>query len=376
MNIDTISKSINFLVCPETKLPLELCSLEEAQQKIGAVLIPRSESLTAKHKPSKPFGLTDRVLLRQDLEGAYPIVEGIPILLIPEMLTPLDRQRSIDLCQPQYAESYEEMEFYNEYAINEARQIEKSEDYTSIAPILNLTPASTNLFPHPKETWIDTIYDCAGQWDAYEHLVPLSGKRAAQLGGKGFHAVKFLLAGASEAWAITPMLGEAVFARALAEKCGVADRLHCVVAVAEELPITDGSIDSFYLGGCLHHMQTQLTFPEIKRVLAQGGRFAAVEPWRAPLYALGTKILGKREPSVYCKPLTAERLEPVKQLFTNYQVVQHGTLTRYPLLALNKLGINSSLAVAWQANQIDDAISSAIPGMREMGSSVVVLCEK
>jgi uncharacterized protein YbaR (Trm112 family)/SAM-dependent methyltransferase len=376
MNIDTVSKSVNFLVCPETKLPLELCSLEEAQQQIGDTLVARVESLTAKNKTSKPFGLTSQVLLRQDLQGAYPIVDGIPILLIPEMLTPPNGKRPIDLCQLQYAESYEEMEFYNEYAINESRQIKNSEDYTTITSVVNLAKESMDLFPHPKETWIDAIYDCAGQWDAYEHLAPISGKRFAQLGGKGLHAVKFLLAGAPEAWIITPMQGEAIFARALAEEFGVADKLRCVVAVAEELPIADGSIDSFYLGGCLHHMQTHLAFPEIKRVLADGGRFAAVDPWNAPLYALGTKILGKREVSVYCKPLTEVRLEPVKKLFTNYQVVQHGTLTRYPLLALNKFGINSSLAVAWQANQIDDAISSAIPGMRGMGSSVVVLCEK
>jgi uncharacterized protein YbaR (Trm112 family) len=371
-----ILKYINFLACPETKRPLELCSLEEAEKRIGSVLVPRSEALTAKNKISTPFGRSSQVLLRQDLEGAYPIVDDVPILLIPEMLTPSDRMRQIDLCQLQYAESYEEMEFYNDYAINEAKQLKNSFDFTSLAPILTVPKESIPSFPHPKEIWIETIYDCAAQWDAYEYLSPISEKRVVQLGGKGTHAVKLLLAGASEAWIITPMLGEAVYARALAEEFGVADRLRCVVGVAEELPVADGSIDLFYLGGCLHHMQTHLAFPEVKRVLCDGGRFAAVEPWRAPLYALGTKILGKREPSVYCKPLTAERLEPVRQLFEKYQIVQHGTLTRYPLLALNKFGINSSLSVAWHANQVDDAVSSLIPGMREMGSSVVVLCEK
>jgi SAM-dependent methyltransferase len=265
---------------------------------------------------------------------------------------------------------------YNEYAINEAKQIKNSEAYMTVAPILNIDNKSTALFPHPKEAWIDAVYDCAGQWDAYKYLSPIAGKRIVQLGGKGSHAVKFLLAGASEAIAISPMLGEAACARALSEEFGVADRLFCVVAVAEELPIADGMIDSFYLGGCLHHMQTEFALPEVKRVLSTGGRFAAVEPWRAPLYTLGTRILGKREANAYCKPLTAERLEPVKQIFADFQVVQHGTLTRYPLLALNKFGINSSLAVAWQANQVDDAISSLIPGMRGMGSSVVILCEK
>jgi uncharacterized protein YbaR (Trm112 family) len=376
MSTEMTSKCVDFLVCPETKLPLELCSLEEAERQIGNVLVPRAEALTAKNKTSKPFGRSSQVLLREDLEGAYPIVDDVPILLIPEMLTPSDRMRQIDLCQLQYAESYEEMDFYNDYAINEAKQLKNSFDFASIAPILTVPKESIPSFPHPKEIWIEAIYDCAAQWDAYEYLSPISEKRVVQLGGKGTHAVKLLLAGASEAWIITPMLGEAVYARALAEEFGVADKLRCVVGVAEELPVADGSIDLFFLGGCLHHMQTHLAFPEVKRVLCDGGRFAAIEPWKAPLYTLGTKILGKREPSVYCKPLTAERLEPVKQLFEKYQIVQHGTLTRYPLLALNKFGINSSLSVVWHANQVDDAVSSLIPGMREMGSSIVVLCEK
>jgi uncharacterized protein YbaR (Trm112 family) len=376
MNTETILKCVVFLVCPETKLSLELCSLEEAEKRIGDFLVPRSESFNTKGQASKPFGLSSQVLLRQDLYGAYPIVDGIPILLIPEILTPANRKRSVDLSQLQYAECYEEMEFYNEVAINDVKQIKNSFDFISIAPILNLPKESIPSFPHPKEVWIDTIYDCAAEWEAYEYLTPLSGKRVAQLGGKGTHAVKLLLAGASEAWVITPMLGEAVYARALAEEFGVADRLRCIVAVAEELPVADGTIDSFLLVGCLHHMQTELALPEVKRVLCNGGRFAAVEPWRAPLYTVGTKIFGKREPSVYCKPLTAIRLEPVKQLFANYKIIQHGTLTRYPLLALNKLGVNSSLAVAWRANQIDDGISSVIPGMRGMGSSIVLLVEK
>ena len=51
-------------------------------------------------------------------------------------------------------------------------------------------------------------------------------------------------------------------------------------------------------------MTTELAMPEIARVLKPGGRFSAMDPWRAPLYAIGTKILGKREVNVYCRPLT------------------------------------------------------------------------
>ncbi len=44
-------------------------------------------------------------------------------------------------------------------------------------------------------------------------------------------------------------------------------------------------------------MTTEVAMPEIARVLKPGGKFACNDPWRAPLYGIGTKILGKREKS-------------------------------------------------------------------------------
>src|SRR5690606_33674889 len=118
------------------------------------------------------------------------------------------------------------------------------------------------------------------------------------------------LGGAAEAWVVTPMLGEIRCAMALAEAAGVSDRLRSAVAVGEELPFAAESFDGIYCGGCLHHMQTEIALPEISRVLAPGGAFAAVEPWRAPLYAIGTRIFGKRERGAFCRPLTRERVAP------------------------------------------------------------------
>src|SRR5574338_619544 len=44
---------------------------------------------------------------------------------------------------------------------------------------------------------------------------------------------------------------------------------------------------------------------ECARVLAPEGRFAAVEPWRGPLYGIGTALLGKRDRRVRCVVLDA-----------------------------------------------------------------------
>ncbi|MFM1849129.1 MAG: hypothetical protein RL417_2603 [Pseudomonadota bacterium] len=67
------------LVCPLTKLPLEVCSaefLKEINQRIA-----RSELITANgERCSIPL---EGVLLRADERVAYPIKKGIPVL-VPE----------------------------------------------------------------------------------------------------------------------------------------------------------------------------------------------------------------------------------------------------------------------------------------------------
>ena len=94
---------------------------------------------------------------------------------------------------------------------------------------------------------------------------------------------------------VSPMPGELIFAQYQGQAYGVADRLRLVVGVAEELPFADRSIDVIFSGGSVHHMETSIALPECARVLRSGGRFAANDPWRAPLYALGTRLFGKRE---------------------------------------------------------------------------------
>jgi len=110
-------------------------------------------------------------------------------------------------------------------------------------------------------------------------------------------------------------------------------------------------------------------------VLKPGGAFAASEPWRTPWYAIGTRVFGKREPSVYCRPLDPTRVAPLTTTFRNGRRVHHGALTRYLLLVLNKFGVASSLRTAWTLNRIDDAVSS-VTGLRRLGSSVSLLASK
>lgn len=313
------------------------------------------------------------VLVREDRTCAYPVVDDIPILLVPEKLVAARHGPfSVDLGDPKYAEAYEEMEFYNVVAGHEESSVEGSEETRVLRRAAELGEHERRSFPQPREVWIDATYEAVAQWEAYRCLSPLVGKQALQIGGKGIHALKFLLAGASEAWTVSPMVAELRYARAVGRHLGLADRLHGVAGVAEELPFADETFDAIFVGSTMHHMVTDMAFPECARVLKPGGRFAAVEPWRAPLYGIGTKILGKREP-VHCRPLTAARCRPFLETFEHAEIAHHGTLSRYPLLALDKLGVTVRTETAWRITRADDAISSLVPKLREAGSSTALL---
>jgi len=364
MVINNLTNHFGYLVCPETKMKLTLHTLSEAEAKMKCTLAALGETSV--------FGVTPQVLVRDDLKAAYPVVDGIPILLIPEILENKNDQRVIFIHDPKYSEAYAEMEFYNKVSIEEVKEIKDTETFLFSNKINMAKKNEMVEFPEPKDVWIDAIYDGAAQWDAYKHIAPVKGKRIIQIGGKGGHAVKFLIGGAKEVWVITPMLGEAHYAIALAKAFNVANRLYCAVSIAEELPFISNYFDAVYSGGCFHHFLTELALPEISRVLIKGGKFSAVDPWHAPFYAIGTRIFGKRE-DAHCHPLTKERIKPFYHTFESVEIVQHGALTRYPLLALMKFGINSSFSLVWKINKIDDAICSCIPGMRAMGSSVACL---
>jgi uncharacterized protein YbaR (Trm112 family)/ubiquinone/menaquinone biosynthesis C-methylase UbiE len=371
LDMPTLTAQEAVFICPQTKLPLRAMSLEEAKEALGSAnLTPRTNAEPA------PFGVTSTMMVRSDNGCAYPVVDGIPVLLAPEQITRADRPQSFDLEDVKYAEAYEEMTFYNEVAKGEAANICESQAFQCIDPILRLPPNERGTFLEPKEAWLDCVPDCKAQYEASRYLGPVTGGRFLQLGGKGIHAVKWLLAGAGESWLVTPMLGEVYCAIALAKEAGVFDRLRCVVGIAEEIPLVDTFFEAVYSGGCVHHMTTELAMPEIARVLKPGGRFSCMDPWRAPLYAIGTKILGKRETSVFCRPLTRARVAPLFTSFNKAEKIQYGTLTRYPVIALSKFGINVPFGVTWQLYSVDDMVCSWIPGLRNLGSSVALCATK
>lgn len=335
----------SLLRCPDSRQTLRLMPIDTAERITGP-LYPR---------PRSPFARPPNVLLRHDELLAYPVVRGTPILLTPEALTRGDC--TFDLRDGRWAEAYHEMEFYGSEAGADPSQ-----------ETINELLAIRSQFPSPE--WLDAPYDAASQLDAYQYIGAVKGQRVLQLGGKGLNAIKFLLAGAEEAWLVTPVFAEVEFALKLARRTGVGDRFNGVVGIAEQIPLQDQAFNVAYVGGCLHHMVTEVAGPEIRRILANGGRFVAVEPWQTVLHKLGTRIVGKREPNPYCRPLNPGRVAPLAETFVTLEIRHHGALLRYLALGAMKV-VNAPLTPkgGLRLEQLD----GLLPLPERMGGSIAIL---
>lgn len=311
----------------------------------------------------------EQFFLKADSDRIYPVIGEFPILLEPECLIPVLNERDINLKSPQYHEAYTEMQHYNATGNREKTHVSEN-IITRLMGGLKPGIKPSRVFPDPPKLWVDAQHDSLSQHQAYSFLSDLKGKRFVQLGGSGAHCIKALLAGASDAILLTPMLGEAEFAKSLAKEFGVDEHLFCVIAVGEELPFKDSSIDLIYSGGCLHHMRTEMAFAEFKRVLAPEGRFACVDPWKTKLHKIGTKVLGKRETDVFCRPIDPDRLAPVS-IFNHHSVTFNGPLLRYLFLGLSKFGINFSPANMLKFTKAENSFFLFF-GLKESGGSILI----
>jgi SAM-dependent methyltransferase len=256
-------------------------------------------------------------------------------------------------------------------SIDDIARVSSALSFAALARIVRTKSHST--LPDPKDLWCAATFECVAEYEAMKFVAPVRDKTILQLGGKGTEAVKFMLAGARAAYLVSPVESELRCAKELARLCGI--EIECKLGLAEEIPFADESFDVVYTAGCAHHFKTDQAFPEIRRILRPGGRFAAIEPWRAPFYSIGIRVFGKREEEVHCRPLTNERLGNLSDYFGFHEVRQHGSITRYPMIAFGKLGLMTPLAVAWWVMKADDAFCSLFR-MRSYGSCAAILAEK
>ncbi len=90
--------------------------------------------------------------------------------------------------------------------------------------------------------------------------------------GNGLHAQKAARAGAKLAIGIDISGISVENAKRNAAKEGLTDKTYFVQADAENTKLPDNSIDTILCSGMMHHLDLSYSFPELRRILAPGGR--------------------------------------------------------------------------------------------------------
>jgi ubiquinone/menaquinone biosynthesis C-methylase UbiE/uncharacterized protein YbaR (Trm112 family) len=365
-------QGLHRFICPRSSKPLLPAELDE--QEFSSLIGCARAAMAV-------FPFSRQVMRAADGSEVYPIVDGIPILLAPEVCS-RDARDNFSQLDPRYAEAYEEMGHYNSVAEAED-DIRRSHPYRSLSRCQGLSRDEQARFPLPAERWLEATYDVTAQETVFAYLAPVLDREVLQVGGTGIHALRFLMAGAATASLVTPMISEARFARRLAVALGVAERLSLAVGIFEELPVPPASMDIIFSGGCLHHTLTDLALFEAARVLRSGGKMGCFDPWRAPFYRMGIRVFGKREPGVFCRPLDSERTRYLTKCFADAQLKKHGPLTRYLLLALQKSGWDLTEDGTAGYNHFvhslmrwDNHVAALFPPLEKLGSSVSICASK
>ncbi len=319
---------------------LDLLRDPSQNQPLGRMRAPDAQLVQPLHPRSNrdPIGVTDIVLSTRD-GGAYPIVEGIPVLMRPERLGPPGTMpESHDVMAEPYAEAYAEHDLYTELAGTVLGRRSAAE----IRRMIDV--AEPSRFFEPAHAWMSGGSTAGAYSRAMHHLAPAEGCVVLQIGGIGTHALKLLHAGASHAVVVSPVIGELIAGRVIAERHGFADRATFVAGLAEELPIENGVVHRVYSGSSLHHTDTARSFSEIERVLDPNGRMASVDVWRASLHRIGTSLFGKAHGNTHCRPFDDERIAPARVHLDSLEVSFHGAALRYPLAIGERLGVRPSAA--------------------------------
>ncbi len=338
-------------------------SLGSAEAAVGGPLLPRGGGRST--PPSE-------VMLRSDALVAYPCIGAHPVLMSPEALTPHGEGTRCDMSEPRFSEAYRDRRYYADLIDREHPDLGHDATIAQLCRLDETLGASRQGLPFPVERWMERSTTVGAAVHAYEHLAPAAGARFLQIGGRGTHAIKFLLAGAGRAVVVSPVVDELDLALLAADRVGVADRLATVCALAEQLPLPDSSVDLVFSGSSIHHTVTDEAFPEIARVMSPGGRFASIDVFRSPLYRIGTRVFGRATRGAGCRPLDDDRLGPALAAFDDVELAWHGRLARYPIAVLARARLLPSVRVLWQLERAERAVHRVLPSIDRLASLVVV----
>jgi len=315
----------------------------------------------------QPLGVTEHLAVADD-GTAYPVIEGIPILMQPERLERGTTPSSVDTTVLPYAEAYQEQVVYDQ--LTEAKLGGAAMDI--LREIIQHADPST--FPEPLDAWVTGGSSAGAYARAMRHLTPIDDADILQVGGIGSHAIKLLHAGARHAYVVSPVIGELIEGQSIATELGFGDRITFIGGLAEQLPLADASVDRAYSGSSLHHTDTNASMPAIAAALTDHGRFASVDVWRGgKLYDVGVKLFGKCNNNPYCKPMTDQRIAPASTTFDDFQITMHGAVARYPLAVASRLGHTPSPRTAGKMARLEDRLAGLVPPLQRRISSLICL---
>jgi SAM-dependent methyltransferase len=95
--------------------------------------------------------------------------------------------------------------------------------------------------------------------------------------GNGFNAIHAARSGAKLSIGLDISAVSVRNAAKDAADAGLAERTYFVQADAENTKLPDSSVDVIICSGMLHHLDLNYAFPELRRILAPGGKILAVE---------------------------------------------------------------------------------------------------
>ena len=369
------------LVCPETKLPLEV-----ANQATLSVINERIKKQLRDGEGNIIQDTFETGLIQRDREVFYPIKGGIPLLLVSDGIHYNIERYGADTYNKEFGQIREQVVHQSKIYDNVAEIDLKHFDHVDWKQFAGLRPDSqclskTTNFPEPMNLWAD-----AGlcQYYAYKFLTPSNQKCYLQLGGHGSHAIKFLLGGAKEAVIVDPSFKSLVYGRKLSKLFGVEKGFTPLRSCGEFIPYPDNYFDYIYAGGVLHHTDLGKTAKELYRVLKKGGKGAFVEPLRGNiLYEIISKVAHVMHVRTV-NELEAESIEHSLSYSEINDFINHfdnGNFREFRLFGMSveiltkllKLDISK---VFGKINVVDEILLKHIALSRKFADIVTILVEK
>ena len=227
----------------------------------------------------------------------------------------------------------------------------------------DVRPGPTRLLPADREV--------------VDRLEPLAGRRVLDLGaGDGALSVELVRRGAQ-----VVALDLASTALVLAGRRAAVDRVRFgrVCGSVHRLPFGDGSFDRIAGGLVLHHLDLSLAAPEVRRVLAPGGRAAFRETFDANpiLRACRRWVAGRcgvaRVGTPTERPLGTRELAILRQVFGGVRLV-HPEFVFFRLLDRHVFRYRSPRVHRWLLG-LDEAVHRRVPRLARFSYQSIVLLD-